>query len=110
MCETFRLKLRCNRVQLRIQCTHLGTFLSGGHWDIGDAYTHTRRLIPSIQLRCAAYHVFQSRRDVNHFIAIASFKANAGFSSREWNPTLLSSKLSASASRASTMRTSAAQL
>jgi hypothetical protein len=54
-----------------------------GIWDIGDAYTHTRRLIPSMQLRCAAYHVFQSRRDVDNFIAIASCKANAGFSSRE---------------------------
>ena len=35
-----------------------------------------------MQLRCAAYHVFQSRRDVDHFIAVAFCKANAGFSSR----------------------------
>ena len=26
----------CQSVQLGIQCTHLGAFLSGGHWDIGD--------------------------------------------------------------------------
>jgi hypothetical protein len=72
----------CQSVQLGVQCTHLGAFLSGGHWNIGDVYIHTSGLVPSMQLRRAAYHVFQSRRDVDHFIAVAFCKANAGFPSR----------------------------
>lgn len=28
-------------VQLGIQCAHLGAFLSGRHWYIGDVYIHT---------------------------------------------------------------------
>ena len=35
-----------------------------------------------MQLRRAAYHVFESRRDVDHFIAVAFCKANAGLSGR----------------------------
>jgi hypothetical protein len=34
-------------------------------------------------MRCAVYHVLKSRRDVDHFIAIAFCKANARLSSRE---------------------------
>ena len=74
------------RIELSVQRTHLGTFLFGWHWNIGDVYIHSSGLIPSMQLRCAAYHVFESRRDVDHFIAIAFCKANAGFSSRGGKP------------------------
>jgi hypothetical protein len=35
-----------------------------------------------MQLCRAAYHVFESRRDVDHFIAISFCKANADFPSR----------------------------
>jgi hypothetical protein len=35
-----------------------------------------------MQLRRAAYHVLESRRNVDHFIAVAFCKADAGFSSR----------------------------
>lgn len=34
-----------------------------------------------MQLRCAAYYVFESRRNVDNFIALAFYKASAGFSS-----------------------------
>jgi hypothetical protein len=68
-------------VELPIQRSHLGAFLFGWHWDIGDVYIHSG-LVPSMQLCGAAYHVFESRRDVDHFIALAFCKANAGFSSR----------------------------
>jgi len=74
-------KHRCKGVQLGIQRTHLGTFLFGWHRDIGDVYIHSG-LIPSMQLRGAAYYVFEFRRNVDHFIALAFCKANAGFSSR----------------------------
>jgi hypothetical protein len=32
---------RSERVELTIQSTHLGTFLFGWHWDIGDVYIHS---------------------------------------------------------------------
>jgi hypothetical protein len=54
---------------------------SVGSGDIGDVYIHTSGLVPPMQLRRADDHVFESRRDVDHFIAIAFCKANAGFSS-----------------------------
>ena len=54
MCETLRFKFRRDDVQLAIYRVHLGTFLSGGHWDIGDVYIHTSGLVPSMQLRRAA--------------------------------------------------------
>jgi hypothetical protein len=44
-------------------------------------FTFTAGWFPSMQLCCAAYHVFESCRDVDHFIAVAFCKANAGFSS-----------------------------
>ena len=67
-------------VQLGVQCTHLGAFLFGWHWDIGDVYIHSG-LVPSMQLRCAVYYVFEFRRNVDHFITLAFCKANARFSS-----------------------------
>ena len=70
------------RVKLRFQSAHLLTFLFGWHWDIGDVYIHSSGLVPSMQLCCAAYYVFEFRGNVDHFIALAFCEARARFSSR----------------------------
>ena len=74
------------RIELGVQRTHLLTFLFGWHWDIGDVHIHSSGLVPSMQLRCAAYYVFESRRNVDHFITVALCKANTGFSSGGGKP------------------------
>jgi hypothetical protein len=38
----------CERIELSIQRSHLGTFLFGWHLDIGDIYIHSSGLIPSV--------------------------------------------------------------
>jgi hypothetical protein len=75
-------KHRSEGIQLGVQNSHLGAFLFRWHWDIGDIYIHSSGLVPSMHLCCAAYHVFEFRRNVDHFIAVAFCKVNAGFSSR----------------------------
>jgi len=45
-------------------------------------FTFTAGLIPPVQLRCTAYHVFEFRRDVDHFLSISFCKADARFPSR----------------------------
>ena len=82
-------KHRCEGIPLGVQSSHLSAFLFGWHWDIGDVYIHSSGLVPSMQLCCAIYHVFESCRNVDHFVAVAFCKASASFSSRSiQNPAL----------------------
>src|SRR5262245_160618 len=70
-------------IKLGVYRLTLRTFFSRGQWYV---HLHTNvnasLRVPSMQLHCAAYHVFQSRRRVHHIIAVAVCKANAGFPSR----------------------------
>lgn len=66
----------CKGVELGVQRPHLGTFLFGWHWNIGDVHIHSSWLIPSMQLCRAAYYVFKFRRNVDHHYLVFAFSGH----------------------------------
>ena len=79
--STFVLLYKC--IQLSVDRSHLCSLFFGGRGYVHlNANINGRLHVPSMQLRCTVYHVFQSGRDDDHFIPIAFCKVNASFSSR----------------------------